>query len=175
MAAFAILLAPLLLVACATSDGVDVAQPITGTPYPVATTGGGPANEATRSGAGTGIMTEPTLTKPTLTEPVAMQANVEETRRKYERLLRAPWATDFSRTSIDFGDIMTGGPPKDGIPAIDSPEFEAVVDGDIWLDDAEPVQVVDINGDVRAYPVQVMIWHELVNDTVGGEPVVITF
>jgi hypothetical protein len=170
MAAFAILLAPLLLVACATSDGVDVAQPITGTPYPVATTGGGPANEATRSGAGTG-----TMTRPTLTEPVATQANVEETRRKYERLLRAPWATDFSRTSIDFGEIMTGGPPKDGIPAIDSPEFETVVDGDIWLDDAEPVQVVDINGDVRAYPVQVMIWHELVNDTVGGEPVVITF
>ena len=132
MAAFAILLAPLLLVACATGDGVDMEQPIAGTPDPVATTGGAP-------------------------------------------VLRASWATDFSRTSIDFSEIMTGGPPKDGIPAIDSPEFETVVDGDVWLDDAEPVQVVDINGDVRAYPVQVMIWHELVNDTVGGEPVVITF
>ena len=70
---------------------------------------------------------------------------------------------------------MTGGPPKDGIPSIDNPAFESVADADVWLHDVEPVQVVDLNGDARAYPVQIMVWHELVNDTVGGEPVVITF
>ena len=102
-------------------------------------------------------------------------AEAEQARRKFEGLLRADWATDFTRASIAFDEIMTGGPPKDGIPAIDAPEFEAVADADRWLDDREPVQVVDINGDRRAYPVQVMVWHELVNDTVGGEPVVITF
>ena len=99
----------------------------------------------------------------------------ERTRSKYENLLRASWATDFTRTTISFDEIMTGGPPKDGIPAIDNPTFESVADADEWLDDLEPVQVVDLNGDARAYPVQVMVWHELVNDTVGGEPVVITF
>ena len=99
----------------------------------------------------------------------------ERTRAKYESLLRATWATDFTRTSISFDEIMTGGPPKDGIPAIDNPTFESVADADEWLDDREPVQVVDLNGDARAYPVQVMVWHELVNDTVGGEPVVITY
>ena len=99
----------------------------------------------------------------------------ERTRSKYERLLRATWATDFTRTTISFDEIMTGGPPKDGIPAIDNPTFESVTDADEWLDDLEAVQVVDINGDVRAYPVQVMVWHELVNDTVGDEPVVITY
>ena len=99
----------------------------------------------------------------------------ERTRSQYENLLRAPWATDFTRTTISFDEIMTGGPPKDGIPAIDDPQFESIADADAWLDDLEPVQVVDLNGDVRAYPVQVMVWHELVNDTVGGEPVVITF
>ena len=99
----------------------------------------------------------------------------EQVRRKYDGLLRAAWKTDFSRTTIDYADIMTGGPPKDGIPAIDEPAFESVAEADEWLDDREAVQVVDVNGDARAYPVQVMVWHELVNDTVGGEPVVITF
>ncbi len=115
--------------------------------------------------------------------PVASEGNVmmveaeeaERTRSKYESLLSATWATDFSRTTISFDEIMTGGPPKDGIPAIDDPQFESVADADAWLDDLEAVQVVDLNGDARAYPVQIMVWHELVNDTVGGEPVVITY
>ncbi len=121
----------------------------------------------------------PTVTPaPVFTEGSVMtvdSAEAERTRSKYENLLRATWATDFSRTTISFDEIMTGGPPKDGIPAIDDPQFESVADADEWLDDVEAVQVVDLNGDARAYPVQVMVWHELVNDTVGGEPVVITY
>ena len=115
---------------------------------------------------------------PASSEGIVMTVDAEEAARvqaKYERLLRAPWATDFTRTTISFDEIMTGGPPKDGIPSIDDPQFESVADAEDWLDDLEAVQVVDINGDARAYPVQVMVWHELVNDTVGGEPVVITF
>ena len=115
--------------------------------------------------------------------PVANEVNVqtittdeaEEARTRYQRLLRATWDTDFTRTTIAYDEIMTGGPPKDGIPSIDNPQFESIAEAGLWLDDLEPVQVVDLNGDVRAYPVQVMVWHELVNDTVGGEPVVITF
>ena len=42
-------------------------------------------------------------------------------------------------------------------------------------EDQEPVQVVEINGDVRAYPLQIMIWHEVLNDIVGGEPVLVTY
>ncbi len=99
----------------------------------------------------------------------------EAARTKFQRLLRASWDTDFTRSTISFDEIMTGGPPKDGIPAIDDPEFETVAEADAWLDALEPVQVVDLNGDARAYPVQVMVWHEIVNDTVGDEPVVITF
>ena len=99
----------------------------------------------------------------------------EQAREKYERLLRATWKTDFSRTTISFDEIRTGGPPKDGIPSIDEPAFESVAEADEWLVGLEAVQVVNLNGDARAYPVQVMVWHELVNDTVGGEPVVVTF
>ena len=103
------------------------------------------------------------------------EAEAEAARKRYQGLLGAAWDTDFTRTTISFDEIVTGGPPKDGIPSIDDPQFESIADADLWLDDLEPVQVVDLNGDVRAYPVQVMVWHELVNDTVGGEPVVITF
>lgn len=121
----------------------------------------------------------PTATSiPVATEGDVMTVDAEQaerTRSKYENLLRATWATDFTRTTISFDEIMTGGPPKDGIPSIDDPQFESVSDADEWLDDLEAVQVVDLNGDARAYPVQVMVWHELVNDTVGGEPVVITY
>jgi len=121
----------------------------------------------------------PTATSiPVSPEGSVMMIDVEEaerTRSKYENLLRASWDTDFTRTTISFDEIMTGGPPKDGIPSIDDPQFESVADAGAWLDDVEAVQVVDLNGDARAYPVQVMVWHELVNDTVGGEPVVITF
>lgn len=109
-------------------------------------------------------------------EVMAISADAaEQTRRRFEQLLEAEWGTDFARATIDYADIMTGGPPKDGIPAIDAPQFESVAAADQWLDDREPVQVVNLNGEARAYPVQVMVWHELVNDTVGGEPVVITF
>ena len=115
---------------------------------------------------------------PTSTEGIVMIVDADEAERalqKYENLLRATWATDFTRATISFDEIMTGGPPKDGIPSIDDPQFESVSTADEWLDDLEAVQVVDLNGDARAYPVQVMVWHELVNDTVGGEPVVITY
>ena len=117
----------------------------------------------------------PLMASPESTVQTVPDAEAEEARTKYQRLLRAQWDTDFTRTTISFDEIMTGGPPKDGIPSIDDPQFESIADADLWLDDLEPVQVVDLNGDIRAYPVQVMVWHELVNDTVGGEPVVITF
>ena len=107
--------------------------------------------------------------------PTVSLDEAEKTRERFEYSLRATWATDFRRTNIDFSEIITGGPPKDGIRSIDDPAFESLGDANDWLHDLEPVQVVDINGDARAYPVQIMIQHELVNDTVGGVPVVITY
>ena len=148
------------------------------TPLPTAALGGTttPLPTARMESAATDLPTPTSI--PVFTEGSVITVDSEEaerTRTKYESLLRATWATDFTRTTISFDEIMTGGPPKDGIPAIDDPQFESVSDADEWLDDLEAVQVVDLNGDARAYPVQVMVWHELVNDTVGGEPVVITY
>jgi Protein of unknown function (DUF3179) len=85
------------------------------------------------------------------------------------------WDTDFSNHSVLLDEFVGGGPPKDGIPSIDNPEFVSVDDGDRFLDPREPVAVVEVDGDVRAYPIQILIWHEIVNDEIGGEPVAVTY
>lgn len=83
--------------------------------------------------------------------------------------------TDFSVHSVDLSEIRSGGPPKDGIPAIDGPAF-ASVSHENGLHDREPVMTVEIAGEVpRAYPVRYLIWHEIVNDVIGDTPVAVTF
>ena len=84
--------------------------------------------------------------------------------------------TDFAITSVsDWGEIRSGGPPKDGIPALDHPGFipaaqEARIGG------REPVITLELDGTApRAYPLRYLTWHEIVNDTVGGVPVAVTF
>ncbi len=85
------------------------------------------------------------------------------------------WKTNFTKHSVPLTEIMSGGPPKDGIPAIDKPTFEAIAAADKWLKPKEPVIGVEHNGDARAYPLEILIWHEIANDTVGGMPVTVTF
>ena len=75
---------------------------------------------------------------------------------------------------VDMSRVVPGGPPPDGIPPVDRPRFHDVDDVD-FLDDDEPVVAVEVNGDARAYPVQILTWHEIVNDTIGGEPVTVTY
>jgi hypothetical protein len=85
------------------------------------------------------------------------------------------WRTDFSRHTVPLEEIVSGGPPKDGIPAIDRPAFESVAEADRWLDGREPVIAMEMGEVVRAYPLQILIWHEIVNDVVGDLPVAVTF
>lgn len=85
------------------------------------------------------------------------------------------WKTNLRIHSVDLGEIKSGGPPKDGIPAIDHPTFVSPNKARRWLDGQEPVIAVEINGEARAYPLQILIWHELVNDVIGGIPVAVTF
>lgn len=83
--------------------------------------------------------------------------------------------TDFSKHAVALDSIISGGVPKDSIPSIDAPEFEPASARRDWLADTEPVIGLSINGDARAYPLRVLTWHEIVNDTVGGTPVAVTF
>jgi hypothetical protein len=84
-------------------------------------------------------------------------------------------APEFPPPLVNPQEIMSGGPPPDGIPPIEEPVFLPVVDALERLDPAEAVVALEVDGDARAYPVQVMIWHEIVNDTVGGVPVAVTY
>ena len=85
------------------------------------------------------------------------------------------WRTDFRYHTVPYTEIMSGGVPRDGIPPLDKPVFTTLEGADEWLDPLEPVVVVEINGDRRAYPLQILTWHEIVNDVVGGTPVAVTF
>jgi hypothetical protein len=81
----------------------------------------------------------------------------------------------FDDPLIDPDDLLFGGPPADGIASIDTPVFLDVATNLEILPPNEPVVALEINGDARAYPIRTLVWHEIVNDTVGGVPVVITY
>lgn len=75
---------------------------------------------------------------------------------------------------VDPSTMVSGGPPPDGIPAIDEPLFERASEI-TWLSADEPVLSLQVGDETRAYPVRVMIWHEIVNDLVGGVPVAVSY
>lgn len=75
--------------------------------------------------------------------------------------------------SVPADEILPGGPPRDGIPALDHPETLPAAEAG-WRD-GEIVLGLEAGGEARAYPVAVLNWHELVNDTLGGEPVLVSF
>lgn len=76
---------------------------------------------------------------------------------------------------IDPSKIIGGGPPKDGIPSIDEPKFVSMSDADEWIKDNELVLALSYKGVERVYPLQIMVWHEIVNDIIAGDPVLITY
>jgi hypothetical protein len=87
----------------------------------------------------------------------------------------AEWKTDFARHCVPLSEITSGGPPRDGIPPLDRPTFDPIALADTWLKPQEPVIVVADGESGRAYPLQILIWHEIANDTIAGLPVVVTF
>lgn len=184
-----LLFAALFLVACSTSDTSETATPIKeDTSSEVAelpttkATDEPPAAPAEPTEAPTAAPAPTEKPDPT-DEPPATDGPIAETEpetgvdNRNERLksLTDSWKTDWTISSIDFADILSGGPPRDGIPSIDDPKFVDSAEADEWLEDIEPVISLEINGDTRAYPLQIITWHEIVNDTVGETPVVVTF
>lgn len=75
---------------------------------------------------------------------------------------------------VDPDRVVSGGPPPDGIPPVDEPRFVPADDVG-WLADDEAVIALSVDGQHRAYPVEIMVWHEIVNDTVAGRPVSVTY
>jgi len=85
------------------------------------------------------------------------------------------WRTDFANHSVPLDEFLSGGPPKDGIPAIDNPKFISTAEADGFLSPREPIAALELDGEARAYPIQILTWHEIVNDEIAGQPVSVTF
>jgi hypothetical protein len=86
----------------------------------------------------------------------------------------AEFTTDFSQHAIPYDEISEVL-PKDRIPALDEPTFVSLEEGDAWLAAVEPVLAVQIGDEARAYPIQILMWHEIVNDVIGDTPVSVTY
>ena len=158
-----------LLGACAsalTGPGRD--QVASGTPLPSATETIAPIPEADE---------EPKPTATAANPAPAMEEGIltEDDRPLRLKSVTAAWNTNWNRHTIEYDELLSGGPPRDGIPSIDEPRFIPVEEAAGWLTGNEPVIALDIAGDARAYPLQIMTWHEIVNDVMGDVPVLVTF
>jgi hypothetical protein len=85
------------------------------------------------------------------------------------------FSTDFSIHSIPYQEILSGGPAKDGIPAIDEPTYVSIAEADEWLKPVSPIVHVQVGDAARAYPLSILTWHEIVNDTLADLPLTVTF
>jgi len=88
---------------------------------------------------------------------------------------KAGWKTDFDKNSVPLSEFQSGGPGRDGIPPVDEPKPVGQEQAEDFLDDKEPVLVAEAGGQARAYPIQILIWHEVVNDDLAGRPIAVTF
>ena len=115
-------------------------------------------------------------TPPSSSGPSEKSATFRETEApELPQILTYGWETDFLLHSVLYEEIKPFGPGRDGIGPIDDPKFVAVSDPPEYMEDDEPVISLEIKGDSRAYPLAILIKHEIVNDEVGGVPVTVTY
>jgi len=112
---------------------------------------------------------------PTPSPSLPADVSTVDDRPDFLRNVTQGWGTNWALHRIDYAEVLSGGPPRDGIPSIDQPQFITQEEARTWLADNEPVIALEIDGDARAYPLQILTWHEIVNDTIGGVPVSVTF
>lgn len=118
---------------------------------------------------------EPALT-PTHNAPNAASTDCDNPVPDDRRFGLPSWPnTNFCLHSVPYAEIRSGGVGRDRIPALDAPQFETEAQADVWLADVEPVLALALNGEARAYPLQLLVWHEIVNDVVAGQPVAVTY
>lgn len=160
-------------VAVACSSGSNGAGEPTTTPPPPVSQTATPVASPTAPGNPTETPAETaTSTVPTATPDLTFAPTDERRALRFKEL--EGWETDFSQKLVgldEFISILN----RDGIDPIDDPTFAPVSDAPSYMKPREPVIAVEINGDARAYPLAILMWHEITNDTVGGQPVTVTF
>lgn len=151
--ALALALLGVIAVACTSGDGEsETSAPATASPPP------------------SGSASAPTVT-PTPTRTAEEQDRIDG----YAIRLTLP-DVDLSKKTVALTEIESGGVGADaGIPSIHNPEYESLERAADWITPREPVVTLEVGGEARIYPIQILIWHEVVNDELGGEPVLVTF
>jgi hypothetical protein len=126
----------------------------------------------------TGADTQPSRSEPAVRAPSEPRSDpLSEAEQRAARAINAVLSgVDAERRIIDLTEIVSGGVgADDGIPAIHDPRFVTQVEAADWLSDREPVITLEVDGEAKIYPIQILIWHEIVNDELAGRPVVVTF
>ncbi len=82
---------------------------------------------------------------------------------------------DLADADIPYSQDLLGGPPRDGIPALTDPPRDPFEVANRWIEDDDRVIGVAFGDEAVAYPIAILNWHELVNDVVGGRPILVTF
>ena len=173
----------LVLAACATAlqaapqeESSPLETEIQNTPQTDPLEEGTPVQEKVEtSEVSTTVETEPVeSTEPGQSEPPSGEALLDPD-EKPPSGTQNEFSTDFSVHTVPYSEILSGGPPKNGIPAVDDPQFISIEEADEWLEPLEPLIFFKVGDDARAYPIQILMYHEIVNDIVGDVPVVVTF
>ena len=133
------------------------------------------------SGSNAATVAPPTTEAADAPEPLIGNSLIEDSDVEVpDRIARASgaWLTDWTRRTIDLEELQVGIPssdPRDSIPPLDAPEYESVRSAAAWLDDREPGVLFTEGDDSRFFPLRILTFHEVVNDTIGARPVVVTF
>jgi hypothetical protein len=86
-----------------------------------------------------------------------------------ESQVKDPYLDEFAEN------LISGGPPKDGIPPIEEPEYITVTEADGRMNDGDVVFVLEASDPVKIFPQYVLVWHEIVNEDLAGEPISVTY
>jgi len=106
--------------------------------------------------------------------PIEENESAPEVEQTVQSIEYEIFVTNGEKHIVPLDKIKSGGPPPDGIPSIDDPKFTEA-DNENHVADSDIVLGLEINGEAKAYPLSILVWHEIVNDNVGGVPVAVTY
>jgi hypothetical protein len=106
---------------------------------------------------------------------ISNEIYTNDNRSNQLKALTSSWSTNWNKHSIFYNELLSGGPSKDGIPALTNPKFETISQAKKWLKNDEPLIFVTIKNQSKAYPLSILIWHEIVNDVLANKEILITF
>ncbi len=170
-------LVAVIAVACSSSDGTATQPAPANSPTPEATAIRAEPPEPPQPGTATATSdAAPEETATPVTPDATLDLTFEATdeRRALRFTELEGWETDFDQKLVGLGEFISIL-NRDGIDPIDVPTFAPVSNAPSYMKPREPVIAVEINGDARAYPLAILMWHEIANDVVGGQPITVTF